>query len=81
MSKKGNVQTVVSTVAISKEQLKDDVISIALANGFTEADVERMQRQDEYRRLYNQRPDVVLKRKQYSAMRYQRMKQLRELLK
>lgn len=80
MSKKGNVQTVVSTVAISKEQLKDDVMSIALANGFTEQDVLRMERQDAYRKEYNQRPDVVLKRKQYAAQRYLRMKQLRSLL-
>lgn len=81
MSKKGNITVVNAVSSIPTNQLKDDVLSIALSNGFTEQDVLRMERQDAYRKEYNQRPDVVLKRKQYAAMRYLRMKQLRALLK
>lgn len=66
--------------AVQPSQLKDDVVSIALANGFTREDITRMEKQDEYRRHYNARPDVVAKRKEYTHKRYLKMKALRDLL-
>jgi hypothetical protein len=75
-----NSKSVVAVVNVPKVQLKDDVLTIALANGFTQADVERMEKQDAYRRAYSQRPEVVEKRKQYAARRHEKMKVLRNLL-
>ena len=75
-----NSKSVVAVVSVPKVQLKDDVLAVALANGFTAADVDRMEKQDAYRREYSQRPEVVEKRKQYAAKRYEKMKVLRQLL-
>lgn len=74
------VSAIRPVVAVNPSQLKDDVVSIALANGFTREDITRMEKQDEYRRQYNLRPEVVEKRKAYAAKRYLKMKALRELL-
>lgn len=74
-------QTINPVVAVQPSQLRDDVLELALANGFSLADVERLERQNEYRKAYSQRPNVVAKRKAYSAQRYEKMKVLRNLLK
>ena len=66
---------------INKAQLHDDVEELLTANGFTLNDLQRLEKQNEYRRLYSQRPNVVEKRKAYSAARYAKMKVLRDLLK
>jgi hypothetical protein len=81
MSKKGNVVVVNPVTSINPNQLRDDVIETALANGFTREDVERLERQDAYRKAYNSRPEVVEKRKLYTHKRYLHMKALRALLK
>ena len=70
-----------AVVSINPSQLRDDVIELAIANGYTREDVERLEKQNEYRRQYSLRPNVVAKRKLYSAARYEKMKVLRSLLK
>ena len=81
MSKKGNVTVVNPVASINPSQLRDDVVETALANGFTTKELDRYLRQEEYRRAYNQRPEVIAKRATYARARYLRMKQLRALLK
>lgn len=71
---------VTPTTAVSKSQLKDDVEALLTANGFTTNDLVRLEKQQQYRKMYAQRPDVVEKRKEYSRQRYLKMKHLRELL-
>ena len=75
-----NNKTINAVVSIPATQLKDDVLQAALAEGFTVREVEAFERQLKYRKQYNSRPEVVARRKQYAAKRYQRMKELRMLL-
>jgi len=49
--------------------------------GFTVKEIERLHAQIEYRRDYNQRPDVKAKRAAYNQVRNERMKALKALLK
>lgn len=49
--------------------------------GLTQEQVERVVKQIEARKLYNQRPEVKAKRKQYNAKRALVMKNVREALK
>ena len=74
-------KTISPVVAVQPSQLRDDVIELAIANGYTREDVERLERQNEYRKAYSARPNVVAKRKIYSARRYEKMKVLSNLLK
>lgn len=67
-------------VAVNKSQLRDDVVETALANGFTLNDINTLEKQLEYRRRYNLRPEVVAKRKVYTQQRYLKLKALRSLL-
>jgi hypothetical protein len=49
--------------------------------GFTSLDIERLQKNEQYRKEYNKRPEVVAKRAAYMKARYERMKVLKGLLK
>jgi hypothetical protein len=71
---------VTPVVAIPKVQLKDDVELMLIENGFTINDLARLERQQQYRREYSQRPNVVEKRKMYNKQRYVRMQMLKSLL-
>lgn len=73
-------RTVVAISSVSKSQLRDDLVEQATANGFTTKELASYLRQQEYRKMYAQRPDVIAKRKAYTQARYLRMKQLKELL-
>ena len=73
-------RSVVAITSVSKSQLKDDVLELALANGYTQQDVERLERVTEYRKAYQARPAVIEKRKEYTRKRYLKMKALKELL-
>lgn len=72
--------TITPTLSINKSQLRDDVVETALANGFTLNDINTLEKQLEYRRLYNQRPEVIEKRRVYTQQRYLRLKMLKSLL-
>ena len=48
--------------------------------GFTVKEIERCFSQEEYRRTYNQRPDVREKRRLYNQKRNERLSQIRQLL-
>ena len=72
---------VMPIIATPKEQLKDDVETMLVANGFSLNDLASYERQQQYRKEYSLRPHVVEKRKQYAKQRYLKMKALRELLK
>ena len=76
-----NTKTLTPVVSVNASQLRDDVMETALANGFTQQDVERLERQIAYRKSYSKRPDVIAKRREYSAKRYAKMKVLSQLLK
>ena len=78
MSKK--VTVVRPVISVPATQRKDDIIAAAIAAGFTMHDVERFEKQQQYRKEYNQRPDRVQARKEYMKKRYERTKQLRALL-
>jgi hypothetical protein len=71
---------VIPMSATPKSQLKDDVIELAIANGFTVKDVERFEKLVSYRKQYSSRPEVVEKMKQYAKKRYEKMKRLQALL-
>lgn len=73
-------KTITPIVNIDKVNLKDDIADLLTTNGFTLVDYERLQKQQQYRKMYSQREDVVAKRRVYTKMRYERMKQLRGLL-
>ena len=77
MSHKVSSKTINPTISINPNQLHDDVVERALANGFSMNEIERYLSQQEYRKAYNLRPEVKAKR----AERYLRMKELRSLLK
>jgi hypothetical protein len=49
--------------------------------GFTVKEIEKLHAMQEYRRDYNSRPEVKAKRALYNQVRYERMKQIRGLLK
>lgn len=59
----------------------DEQFSHLLSEGFTVKEIERCDAQIQYRKEYNQRPEVKQKRALYNQQRYERMKQLRRLLK
>ena len=65
-----------NTTGYSNEQF-----SLLLDKGFTMKEIERAWAMEEYRREYNQRPEVKAKRAEYNRQRAERMKALRGLLK
>ena len=73
-------KVVTPVVAVQKSQLKDDLEAKLTANGFSLKDLERLQKQQEYREKYNQREEVRERRKQYQKERYERMKLLKSLI-
>jgi len=74
------MRTITPVATIAKVQLKDDVESLLLANGFNLNDLARLEKQLEYRKRYSQRPEVKEKRAAYSKQRYLKMKVLKALL-
>lgn len=62
-------------------QLPDEQFNKLREAGFSITEIERFYAQLEYRKEYNSRPEVKEKRATYNATRYERMKQLRSLLK
>jgi hypothetical protein len=73
-------KSITAVVSIDKTNLKDDVEAMLKLNGYTLQDLKMVEKQNEYRRLYNLRPEVVAKRKVYSQKRYLKMKMLKALL-
>lgn len=49
--------------------------------GFSEKEIASYLHTLEYRKLYNSRPEVIARRKEYTSKRNERMKVLRSLLK
>jgi hypothetical protein len=74
------MRTVTPIATIAKVQLKDDVESLLLANGFNLNDLAKLEKQLEYRKQYSQRSEVKEKRAAYSKQRYLKMKVLKALL-
>ena len=74
------MRTITPVATIAKVQLKDDVESLLLANGFNLNDLAKLEKQLEYRKRYSQRPEVKEKRAAYSKQRYLKMKVLKALL-
>lgn len=74
-------KTVVAITQVDNAQLRDDVVERALANGFTINELASYERSVQYRKQYATRPDVIAKRKAYSARRYKKQQELRNLLK
>lgn len=74
------MKTITPVVNVNKHQLKDDIAEKLTSAGVSSKEVEQYLRQQEYRKQYQQRPDVIEKRKQYRQERYQRMKLIAQLL-
>lgn len=79
-------KTVTAVATINPAQLKDDKVSKvanSLGCSIDEATklVDRLEKQQSYRKQYSQRPEVRAKRAAYSAARYAVIKQVNELLK
>ena len=74
------MKTITPVVTIEKVNLKDDVESLLLSNGFNLNDLRRLEHQQQYRREYSQRQHVVEKRKEYNKKRYLKMQHLKQLL-
>jgi hypothetical protein len=74
------MKTITPTITLDPSQLKDDLETSLTSHGLTLKDVERYQRQVEYRRQYSLRPDVKEKRREYSRQRNLKMRILRDLL-
>ena len=79
-------KTVTAVATIPQAQLKDDKVA-ALVNALkctaeeANALIERLEKQQQYRKQYAQRPDVRAKRAAYSKSRYQQLKLVASLLK
>ena len=73
-------RTVTPIINVPKSSLHDDVEATALKNGFTLNELHRYLAQQQYRKEYNSRPEVVEKRREYRRVRYLRMKELRMVL-
>jgi len=71
---------VTPTIAINKSQLKDDVVEKLTSQGYTLKEVNSLLHQLEYRKMYNQREDVVAKRRAYNHKRNLKMKAMKSLL-
>ena len=81
-----STKTINAVATINPSQLKDDKVAlIANSLGVTTEEatklVARLEKQQEYRKQYSQRPEVKAKRAAYSAARYSTLKMVNELLK
>jgi hypothetical protein len=72
--------TVRALVSIPTSQLRDDIRDAMIANGFTEQDLQRLEKQLAYRKTYNSRPEVKERRAEYTKQRNAKMKTLKQLL-
>ena len=75
-----SIKRVVPIVSVSQSQLRDDVVERALSAGFNINEINTLEKQIAYRKAYNQRPNVVEKRKLYTHARYVRLKALKNIL-
>jgi hypothetical protein len=75
-----STHTLTPITSINPSQLKDDVVEKITSAGFTLKEYETLQHQLAYRKSYNQRPEVVERRKLYTAKRNLKMKMLKSLL-
>jgi hypothetical protein len=55
-------------------------LELATQNGFTAKDLQTLTNQLAYRKMYNARPDVVARRKAYTAKRNAKMTALKQIL-